>query len=155
MHHRQGKLLIHNSYLIHLRTGRLCWLDLCQLDTSWSNTRRGNLTEFGLWASLYCIFLTDGCWGRAQPTIGRVTPGQLVLGVLRSRLSKSVSSALPWSLHQLFFQVPALSTYMGFLQRWNCDVVNKTNPFLPKLLFAIVFTTLTETLIKTIVFFFF
>lgn len=33
-HHRQGKLLIHNSYLIHLRTGRLCWLDLCQLDTS-------------------------------------------------------------------------------------------------------------------------
>lgn len=32
--HRQDTLLIHNSYLIHLRTGRLCWLVLCQLDTS-------------------------------------------------------------------------------------------------------------------------
>lgn len=45
-------------------------------------------------------FLSDWC-GRVQPTIGDVVPGLVVVCVIRSQMGNPVSSALPWSLHQL------------------------------------------------------
>lgn len=68
----------------------LCWLVLSQLNVAKVMSEEGTLTEktpqlTGLWASLCYIFLIE----TAQLTVGSVSPGQVVLGSTKLRVSKA------------------------------------------------------------------
>lgn len=94
-----------------------------------------HLHQTVLWACLWSIFLVNDWGGRVEPTVVAPTPGQMVLGSKKSKLStrnKPVGSIchrfLPLLLHEV---LPWL---------WS-GRVSQISPSLPRLLLVEVFIT--------------
>lgn len=82
---------------------------------------------------------SNDCWQRAQPIVGDVTPGLIVLGFVtkqpaQAMKNKPVSSTPPWPLHPIW--VPGL-TYFDDVQ--CCGRESQMNPFYSNLLLVMVF----------------
>lgn len=103
-------------------------------------------------ASLLGIFFIKDWCGRAKPTLGDNSPGQVIMGwtkiqgdhIMRSTAESRISS---WFLFQIWTWFPILSV-MGYGTR----IVRWTKTFLPSCIWSWCFITILLTLNKTLYF---